>query len=1150
MDTSITIDLGQVARELNLPLTGVQRTLELLDEGNTVPFITRYRKDQTGALDDDAIRQVQDRVAKLRALAERKQTILKSIEAQGKLTPELAKEIAAASTTKRLEDLYLPFKPKKQTLATLARQRGLEPLANEILEGNVADGQLETRAAEFINEAHQLRTVAEVLQGVRHLLAERYSERAELRDRLRRFIRQTGKLVVSRIEPQEPPRAASAPAAPNSAAEHAPAASSAPPAQAQPEQAASEPSPAPQPASPAPGATVVDSPVRVEHAMPAAESPGEKHEEAQPPLQPAPESSAPTAEALPVSEAGTVMPAEAATAVETPDTESASPSDENETQPPAAAPAEQAAQEQAAGEQAAGEQTAEAQAAGPASSAENAPGAGNSAPPASSQAKSPSGGRNRSAAEKRASARSAKKQKKRQKLEAAFKDYFQFSEPLSRIPPHRILAINRGERARILRVKLELDHDALLQSAAQAAIPEEHPQREFLLACLRDSLQRLIVPSLERETRRELTEAAEQHALDVFVRNLRKLLLQPPVRGRRVLAVDPGFRSGCKLIALDEFGNVLGHDLIHVVGRDQRKQEARGKLAAMIRRYEVGVIAIGNGTGCRETEQLVADVLADEFQGSDLAYVIVNEAGASVYSTSPIGREELPDHDPVLRSAISIGRRLLDPLSELVKINPANIGVGLYQHDVKAKHLRDSLDGVVESCVNFVGVDVNTASPALLRYVSGLNQLTARRVFEYRRERGPFRNREQFREVPGFGEATFVQAAGFLKIPDGDNPLDATWIHPESYGIALRVLEKLGADLDLLRASLPRSTPAPVAPAVPEQTPAVRPPAAEGAEGSNGTSSAPVEAAEATADANAEQPSAPPVADQPIPEAARAEPAPSPAPAAESEAASEAEAQVSNGGAGAEGRSAAAAETAAEAERRAAARAELAEKSAKVDVPALARELGIGELLLRDILASLTRPGRDPRDDLPPPVFRRGIMKLEDLKPGMELTGSVLNVVDFGAFVDIGLAESGLIHISRLADRYVRDPHEIVGVGDSIKVWVLEVDKERRRVSLTAVPPGQERKRPDSERRSSKPADRQPSAARPAKAGGGGQRQQRAGRSRPAKGRSWTQPSSLPAKPLTKAMEEGKEPLRSFSDLLQFYEKKQHPDDDQQRAHE
>ena len=534
----------------------------------------------------------------------------------------------------------------------------------------------------------------------------------------------------------------------------------------------------------------------------------------------------------------------------------------------------------------------------------------------------------------------------------ALRDYYQYSEAIDKVPPHRVLAINRGERVRVLRVKLECDLEAMQLIVDELLVPLGHPHADFLRGCGRDALNRLVLPSLEREVRRELTDSAELHAVEVFVRNLRKLLLQSPVRDRRVLAMDPGFKSGCKLVALDEFGSLLDHAVIHLVGKEDRRAAARTKVAELVKQHQLSVIAIGNGTGCRETEQFVADLIAGELAEQGVAYVIVNEAGASVYSTSRIGREEFPKFDATLRGAISIGRRLQDPLSELVKIDPANIGVGMYQHDVKAKHLRDSLDAVVESCVNYVGVDLNTASPALLRYVSGLNQLTAQRVYEHRMAQGPFRTREQLKSVSGFGETTFVQAAGFLKIVGGDSPLDATWIHPESYAATVEVLNKLGA---------------------------------------------------------------------------------SPADLADKERA-----------------------------------AQLAERTAQLDVDALAQELKIGTLTLRDILAQLARPGRDPREALPPPIFKRGILKLDDLTSGMELAGTVLNVVDFGAFIDIGLKDSGLVHISQLANRYVQDPHDVVSVGDIVKVWVLEVDKQRRRVSLTMIEPGT--RRPPENRRPARPA--------------------------------------------------------------------------------
>ena len=677
--------------------------------------------------------------------------------------------------------------------------------------------------------------------------------------------------------------------------------------------------------------------------------------------------------------------------------------------------------------------------------------------------------------------RDLKKKKIEEKKIKDFQDYFDFRDEIKKIPPHRVLAINRGERARVLRVRIECDLDAMTAALEEMLVPPEHPHADYLRGCARDALSRLILPSLEREVRRELTDHAEAHAVGVFAKNLRNLFLQPPVHNHRLLAVDPGFRSGCKIAALDEFGNLLGQGVIYLVSKPDRTGEARQKVLEMMEKHQLTVVVIGNGTACRHTENFFADLIEKDLKDKGAAYVIVNEAGASVYSTSRLGREEFPQYDATLRGAISIGRRLQDPLSELVKIDPANIGVGLYQHDVKAKHLRTSLDDVVESCVNFVGVNVNTASPALLRYVSGLNQLTARRLYDYRREHGPFHNRQQLREVPGLGEATFVQAAGFLKILGGDNPLDATWIHPESYLAANEALGRLDASAADLRDK-------------------------------------------------------------------------------ESAAA-------------------------------------LAERIAQVDRASLAHELSVGIMTLNDILTQLVRPGRDPREDLPAPVFKRGVIKLEDLAPAMELTGTVLNVVDFGCFVDIGMHDSGLVHVSRLADKYVRDPHDVVAVGDIVKVWVVEIDKERRRVSLTMVRPGSERPkypqrgprssggkpggegdpaegenreqrppRPAGQQRPPRPAGQQ-GAARPPR--GDGQRPPRAegqrrpprsdgegrpprqqGRGRPPREqyRPIQQPRQAPKPviPITEDMKKGKEPLRTFSDLMQFYQHKTVEPTDQQ----
>jgi len=858
MGSTTLIDLGPIAQRVGLPVTAVEAAVRLLDDGNTVPFITRYRRDQTGGLDEVGIRLIADSVGRARQLADRKQTILRTIQGQGKLSPELEARIAAVTSPKQLEDLYLPFKPRKLSLAEIARQRRLEPLAREILAADPGAADLDTRAADFLDPDSQVTSVADVLLGVGHIIADDFSEHVEVRQQLRGILHKKSRLTSQRVE-----------------------------------------------------------------IAGKAQSKDEKH----------------------------------------------------------------------------------------------------------------------------------------------FRDFFEYAEHVQRVPPHRVLAINRGERAKLLKVRIDGPVDEMQAAAEEVLVPTGHPHAEFLKGCVRDAIARLVLPSLEREFRREITEYCESHAVEVFARNLRNLLLQPPVAGRRVLALDPGFKSGCKAVVIDECGNPIEHAVLHIIGKEEKRAAAAEKIVEMVTTHACMIVAIGNGTAGRETETLVSELVTGRLQDHDVAYVIVNEAGASVYSTSGYAREELPGHEAAVRGAISIGRRLQDPLSELVKIEPANIGVGLYQHDVKARHLHASLDAVVESCVNYVGVDVNTASPALLRYVSGLNQTTARNLHEWRAKNGPFTSRRQLLEVPGFGEAAFVQAVGFLKITGGVEPLDSTWIHPESYEVAGKVLERLGGSREDL--------------------------------------------------AGRQQ--------------------------AES----------------------------------------LAERAAALDLDTVSAELGVGRLLLADIVEQLARPGRDPREDLPKPFFKKGVLKLEDLQPGMELLGSVLNVVDFGAFVDIGLHDSGLVHISHLSNQYVRDPHDVVSVGQVVRVWVLEIDKGRRRVALTMIEPGtapQQERPPRREgqtggqedgrsqnRGQGRPGNRpEGRPARPPRvaaaggevaarasgvpprtdrpSGGGGHRGARGRPPQREQGpRVYVATAEKVAKPLSKKMKEGKEPLRTFGDLKQFFTTRDEP---------
>jgi uncharacterized protein len=1034
------LDFSRIAQDLQIRKVQVESVVQLLDDGNTVPFITRYRKERTGSLNEEIIRQIQARVAHLRQLAERRQTILKSIEGQGRLTDQLRSAILAADTAKRLEDLYQPYKPKKRTLATIARERGLEPLALAIWNQDPAVLNLSEVLPGMINPEKELHTPDQVQLGVQHILAELVTDTAEVRAGVRVVLWETGKLCTAKSD------------------------------------------------------------------------------------------TVPEGQGL------------------------------------------------------------------------------------------------------------------------DYKDYFQFTETVRRIPPHRILAINRGEKEGVLKARLEWDTESVRRIAldkllltphvvgrsetaacswslpgtattlsqtggtgdrdpqtpglsgqgqtalggrAECATPKDaakalldHPHAEFLKAVVEDALSRLLLPSLEREIRRELTEEAEEHAVLVFARNLRSLLLQRPLRGRRVLAIDPGFRTGCKLAALDEIGNLLEDAVIYPFGKGERgkgkgpdkrpselahpvgsaqpaaaapgtyslplatgvvaplaqdtlggsdlrsvpaavttpapaitvmtsqtcateavytagavcepavpnepmpppagplehvatvepepqaaapqpcgdsksaapsvgapvalRNDARARLEELVRKHELNVIAIGNGTACRETEELVSELIAERFP--DLAYVIVNEAGASVYSASSVGREEFPNYDATLRGTISIGRRLQDPLSELVKIDPQNIGVGLYQHDIHPHRLKNSLDAVIESCVNHVGVDLNTASVPLLRHVSGLNQLAARELVNYRKQNGPFKTREQLLQVPSIGPARFVQAAGFLKILGGDNPLDRTWIHPESYSITQRLLTELGTQPDVLL-----------------------------------------------------------------------------------------EKQKTE---------------------------ELQQKVKGLSLEEWGARLQVGRPTLEDMIEALSRPGRDPRDDLPPPVFKKGILKLEDLQPAMELKGTVLNVVDFGAFVDIGLKDSGLVHISQMANRYIKNPYDVVAVGDVVTVWVLTVDHDRRRVSLTMLKPGTERRQPEKgiqpprqQRGGRPPRGRRPAPAQGQSAAAATQTQagasppqtrQPAPAGAPPGQRTRTptpapQPAARPRKPartapkpkLSKAALEGAAPLRTFGELKAYFEAQQ-----------
>ena len=711
--------IKRLAKELNWSAVKLEKTVALLDEGNTIPFIARYRKEVTGEMDEVLLRKLAERLQYLRNLDQRKADVLASIEEQGKLTDELEQKIRSAELLQEVEDFYLPYKQKRKTRASIAREKGLEPLAVSILEGSCAEPAIETAKA-YINENTGVLNAEEGLAGAMDIIAEILADDAELRKKARHLAWKEGVLVT-----------------------------------------------------------------KLRKTL-----------------------------------------------------------DENETTP--------------------------------------------------------------------------------------YEMYYAYEEAVKKIPPHRILAVNRGEQDEVLSVKIEQPEGAMLQMITAQYCKNRKPDIQTVFeAAARDSWKRLIGPAIEREVRNELTSRGEEQAIKVFAANLHSLLLQAPVKGRIVLGVDPGFRTGCKLAVVDDTGKVLEVGVMYPHPPQKKYKEAAELMKQMIARWNVDIIAIGNGTASRESEALAADVIR---QCPQVQYIIVSEAGASVYSASPLAKEEFPEYDLSLRSAVSIARRLQDPLAELVKIEPKAVGVGQYQHDVTPKRLDEALGAVVEDCVNGVGVEVNTASSALLQYVAGLSKSTADGIVKMRNEQGRLTNRKQLLKVPRLGPKAFEQCAGFIRIADGDNPLDNTPVHPESYKTAEALLKQLGFDKkDLTGTKLPL-----------------------------------------------------------VREALR-----------------------------------------------------------KVDIKRMAELLQTGEPTLRDIIEALQKPGRDPREELDPPLLRSDVLSMEDLKPGMELMGTVRNVVDFGAFVDIGVKQDGLIHISQFGSRFIKHPMEVVSAGDVIKVKILDVDLRRGRIALT-----------------------------------------------------------------------------------------------------
>lgn len=708
--------IAKLAEELNIRRQQAEAAVKLIDEGNTIPFISRYRKEATGALNDEVLRNLFERLTYLRNLEEKKEQVLSSIEEQGKLTEELKQQIFSAETLVAVEDLYRPYRPKRRTRATIAKEKGLEPLANIILL-QMTKESLETEAEPFLNSEKGVETPADAIAGAMDILAENISDEANYRKYIRDLTMRTGKII--------------------SAAKDV-------------------------------------------------------------------------------------------------------------------------------------------------------------------------------------------------KAESVYEMYYEFEEGLAKLAGHRILALNRGEAEKILNVKVEAPIEKILQYLEKKVISRDNPRTTpTLQAVIEDSYKRLIAPAIEREIRNELTERAEDGAIRVFGKNLEQLLMQPPIAGKVVLGWDPAFRTGCKLAVVDSTGKVLDTTVIYPTAPQNKVEESKAVLKKLIEKYGISLISVGNGTASRESEMIIVDLLK-ELSQAKVQYVIVNEAGASVYSASKLATEEFPNFDVGQRSAASIARRLQDPLAELVKIDPKSIGVGQYQHDMNQKKLSDALGGVVEDCVNKVGVDLNTASASLLEYISGISKAIAKNIVAYREENGRFLTRAQLLKVAKLGPKAYEQCAGFMRISDGKNPLDGTSVHPESYDATLKLLEKLGYEPEEIR----------------------------------------------------------------------------------------------------EGK--------------------LAGISKKIsDYKKLAAELEIGEITLQDIVKELEKPARDPRDDMPKPILRNDVLEMKDLTPGMILKGTVRNVIDFGAFVDIGVHQDGLVHISQMTERYIKHPLEAVSVGDIVEVKVMSVDLQKKRIQLT-----------------------------------------------------------------------------------------------------
>lgn len=793
--------IQKIKEELQVEKWQVEAAVKLIDEGNTIPFISRYRKEVTGSLNDEQLRNLDERLTYLRSLEDKKEQVLKSIEEQGKLTDELKEKILAAQTLVVVEDLYRPYRPKRKTRASIAKEKGLEPLAEYILRQEATEPVL-NEAAKYASEEKEVKTPEEALQGAQDIIAEMISDDADHRLYIRNITVEEG--IVSSTAKDE-------------------------------------------------------------------------------------------------------------------------------------------------------------------------------------------------------------------KAQSVYEMYYNFEEPVKKIAGHRVLALNRGEAEKVLTVKVNAPEERILRYLEKKLITKENEYTTpVICAAVEDSYDRLIAPAIEREIRNDLTEKAEDGAINVFGKNLEQLLLQPPIAGKVVLGWDPAFRTGCKLAVVDATGKVLDTKVIFPTAPQNKVEESKAELKKLIKKYNVDLISVGNGTASRESEQVIVELLKE--LDRPVQYVIVNEAGASVYSASKLATEEFPNFDVGQRSAASIARRLQDPLAELVKIDPKSIGVGQYQHDMNQKKLSDALSGVVEDSVNKVGVDLNTASASLLEYVSGINKTIAKNIVDYRENNGRFVNRKQLLKVPKLGTKAYEQCAGFLRIPDGKNPLDATSVHPESYEAAEQLMEKLELTMEDIKEA--------------QKQAAVK--KASGKSGAQASGQKNGSNAANTAKKREEQKG----------KTVRVH---------NTNTAMGKALAAAMGGVTFDNSAEASAKKVAPAVQNASNDAKDIsglEKRIK-NKKLLAEELGIGEITLTDILKELEKPGRDPRDDMPRPILRSDVLDMKDLKPGMILKGTVRNVIDFGVFVDIGVHQDGLVHISQITDRYIKHPLEAVSVGDIVDVQVLTVDVAKKRIGLT-----------------------------------------------------------------------------------------------------